>query len=172
MRNWNRASRSQQRGSHSPHIFIFACAAGEPVVAFIIPVDGQRDQFAVGIGRRVGIIRWDGRSGDAELLRIAVEVEPEERYANNRWNDAKADPAGRLCGGTMRLEACGDIFEMSLGSLYHCAKDQRVAQLKTAIGVSNGLTWNTKTQKFYFIDTCTSDVKEFDYDAKTGAICE
>lgn len=150
----------------------FSHSAGEPVVSFIIPVDGHSDQFAVGIGRRVGIIRWDGRSDNAELLRIAVEVEPEELYVNNRWNDAKADPAGRLCGGTMRLEACGDIFEVSLGSLYHCAKDQAVAPLKKDIGVSNGLTWNTKTNKFYFIDTCTSDVKEFDYDVKTGKICK
>lgn len=147
-------------------------AAGEPVVSFIIPVEGAAGQFAVGIGRRVGIVQWDGRTPTAQLLRIAVEVEPEQRYLTNRWNDAKADPAGRLFGGTMRLEECGDIFEAAEGSVYRFARDEPLAKLKTDVGVSNGLTWNERTGKFYYIDTCTSDVKEFDYDVKTGEICE
>lgn len=141
-------------------------------MSFIIPVEGAADEFAVGLGRRVGIIRWDGVDPKAQLLRIALEVEFEPRYVTNRWNDAKADPAGRLFGGTMRLEECGDIFEKSEGSFYRYAKDEPLAKLKTDIGVSNGLTWNSVTKKFYFIDTCTSDVKEFDYDVATGNICE
>lgn len=99
-------------------------------------------------------------------------METEPRYLTNRWNDAKADPAGRLFGGTMRLEECGDIFEAAEGSLYRVARDQPLANLKTDVGVSNGLTWNERTGKFYFIDTCTLDVKEYDYDVKTGEICE
>lgn len=105
-------------------------------------------------------------------MRIAIEVEQDAKYVNNRWNDAKADPAGRLFGGTMRLEACGDIFEAADGSFYSYAKDEPLAKLKTNVGVSNGLTFNVKTGKFYFVDTCTSDIKEFDYDIKTGKICE
>lgn len=143
----------------------------EPVVSFIIPVENSTDEFAVGIGRRIGIVRWDGRSAKATLLRIALEVEPETRYKTNRFNDAKADPRGRFFGGTMRLEECGDIFEVTNGSFYRYAADQKVVQLKTNIGVSNGLAWNEKSKKFYFIDTCTSDVKQFDYDVSTGDIC-
>lgn len=105
-------------------------------------------------------------------MRIAVEVEHDAKYVNNRWNDAKADPAGRLVGGTMRLEAMGDIFEAADGSLYSFAKDHALAMLKTKIGVSNGLTWNEKTGKFYYVDTCAVDIKEFDYDFKTGKICK
>lgn len=44
--------------------------------------------------------------------------------------------------------------------------------MKSEIGVSNGLTWNEKTNKFYYIDSCDLDVKEFDYDPKSGNICE
>lgn len=44
--------------------------------------------------------------------------------------------------------------------------------LKSEIGVSNGLTWNEKTNKFYYIDSVDLDVKEFDYDPKSGNICE
>lgn len=145
---------------------------GEPVIGFIIPVEGSKDEFAIGIGRRVGIISWDGKSPKAKLVRIALEVEKSERYKTNRFNDAKADPTGRFYGGTMRLEECGDIFDAAEGSLYKFARDEELSTIRTNIGVSNGLTWDAEKGKFYYIDTCTSDVKEFDYDSKTGNICK
>lgn len=145
---------------------------GEPVVSFIIPVEGTTDQFAVGIGRRVGVIQWNGKSTQANLLRIVFEVEKDPSFKFNRFNDAKADPKGRFFGGTMRLEECGDLFASTSGSLYRYAKDEQVAKLKTNISVSNGLAWNEKTNKFYYIDTCQLNIKEFDYDPNTGDLCE
>lgn len=142
----------------------------EPVVSFIIPVEGTTDEFAVGIYRRIGIVRWDGKSSKATLLKIALEVESEDRYKTNRFNDAKADPYGRFFGGTMRLEACENIVDEAEGNFYSYEKDQAVVTLKTNISISNGLAWNEKTNKFYYIDTCASDVKEFDYDLATGSI--
>jgi len=143
---------------------------GEPVIGFIIPVEGSKNEFAIGIGRRVGIINWDGKSPKAKLVRIALEVEKGEKFKTNRFNDAKADPTGRFYGGTMRLEECGDIFEAAEGNFYKYAKDEELGHLLSNIGVSNGLTWNAKKGKFYYIDTCALDVKEFDYDSKTGNI--
>lgn len=35
-----------------------------------------------------------------------------------------------------------------------------------------GLTWNEKTNKFYYIDSAVYDIKEFDYDPKTKNICK
>lgn len=151
---------------------IFVKLDGEPVLGFIIPVEGSKNEFAIGIGRRVGIISWDGKSPKAQLVRIALEVEKGEKYKTNRFNDAKADPTGRFYGGTMRLEECGDIFEAAEGNFYKYAKGEELSLLRTDVGVSNGLTWNAKNGKFYYIDTCTSDVKEFDYDAKTGNLCK
>lgn len=43
--------------------------------------------------------------------------------------------------------------------------------LKRSVGISNGLAWNEKTNKFYYIDSVDSDVKEFDYDPVTGNLC-
>lgn len=59
---------------------------GEPVVSFIIPVANAIDQFAVGIGRRVGIVNWDGVSPKAKLGPIAFEI---DEPSTNRFNDAK-----------------------------------------------------------------------------------
>lgn len=145
---------------------------GEPVISFIIPVEGTTDQFAIGIGRRVGIVQWDGKSPKAKVVRIALEVEKDPAYKFNRFNDAKSDPKGRFYGGTMRLEECGDIFEVANGTLYKYAKDENVTTLRKDVAISNGLAWNTTTNKFYYIDSCQLDVKEFDYDPKTGNLCK
>lgn len=143
---------------------------GEPGVSFIIPVAGTKDQFAVGIGRRVGIVQWDGVSSNAKIVRIALEVEKGDSFKLNRLNDAKADPKGRFVGGTMKVE--DDFYASTAASLYRLTKGEEVKVLKTNISLSNGLTWNEQKKKFYFIDSCQSDVKEFDYDPETGDICK
>lgn len=94
----------------------------------------------------------------------------EKDRVNTRFNDAKADPLGRLFAGTMRLEECGDIFDARWGSLYRYTKAAGFATLKTDIGVSNGLCWNEERKKFYYIDSCAMDVKEYDYDSVSGNI--
>lgn len=147
---------------------------GEPVVSFIIPVansvDHYSDRYAVGIGRRVGIIQWDGKSEKAKLMHIGFEVEEDEKYVDNRFNDAKADPVGRFYGGTMRLEKFGDLFEKAAGSFYRYTKGEGVKLLLKNIHVSNGLAWNESKKKFYYIDSCKLNIKEFDYDPKSGDI--
>lgn len=142
---------------------------GEPIVSFIIPVANTIDQYAVGIGRRVGIVQWDGKSTKAKLGPIAFEVDEEK---TNRFNDAKADPVGRFYGGTMRLEELGDLFESAKGTFYKYTKGEGVKDLLHNIHVSNGLAWNEKTAKFYYIDSCKLNVMEFDYNQKDGDIGE
>lgn len=66
----------------------------EPVVSFIIPhANSTLDEYAIGIGRRVGVVHWDGKSSKAILGQIAFELDEDGK---NRINDAKADPLGRL----------------------------------------------------------------------------
>lgn len=72
----------------------------------------------------------------------------------------------------MRLEECGDIFDARLGALYKFTKDGVFHKLKSNIGISNGLAWNEKTNKFYYIDSCALDVKEHSYNPVTGEICK
>lgn len=65
----------------------------EPVVGFIIPHANTLEEYVIGIGKRVGVVHWDGVSTKAILGQIAFELDEDE---NNRINDAKADPLGRL----------------------------------------------------------------------------
>lgn len=148
---------------------------GEPIVGFIIPVANttktcELDEYAVGLSRRVGIVHWDGKSPKALLGPIAFEVENEK--PDNRFNDCKADPVGRFYGGTMRLEAKGDLLERPAGTFYKYIKGDGVYELLHNIYISNGMAWNEENNKFFYIDSCKFDVKEFDWNPSTGDICK
>uniref|UniRef100_A0A1A9W1H5 Regucalcin n=1 Tax=Glossina brevipalpis TaxID=37001 RepID=A0A1A9W1H5_9MUSC len=140
---------------------------GEDLASFIIPVAGTSDTFAVGSGRRVIIVKWDGISTNAQVEKTLFEVQKnDKRFEGNRFNDGKCDPKGRLFAGTMRY--VGDEFEHRWGELYKYEEGGNVELVKTDVGISNGLAWNEKTNKFYYIDTTDFEVKEYDYDFETG----
>lgn len=149
---------------------------GEPVVSFIIPLEGRKNQFAVGIGQRVGIIKWNGKSRKAKLSRIALEVEncPGPEYRGNRFNDGKADPHGRVFAGTMRKEECDHPEIQTYGNLFRFGDGEPPATVSDpkSIQISNGLAWNEKRGKMYYINSCDYNVAEFDYDPSTGNIGE
>lgn len=145
-------------------------SADENLIGFLIPVEDTTDQFAVGLlDRRVAIIRWDGVSDKAELLRTVFElVEQDVRHKISRWNECKADPVGRLVGGNMRL----DLGMGRYSKLYSYVRGEPLVTLITDIEMSCGLTWNVQTGKFYRVDTAASDIKEYDYDTSSGKICK
>lgn len=149
---------------------------GESHVSFIIPVAGTSDQFAVGLQRRVGVIQWDGKSTKAKLVRIAFEVEQSDKFKENVFNDGKADASGRLYAGTLRAVPAAtfdEIFENRTPSgFYKYSVNENVVQLFDNMKLSNGLTWNVQKNKFYLVDSCDFDIKEFDYDPVTGHLCE
>lgn len=69
----------------------------------------------------------------------------------------------------------GDAIFVHIGDakLYRHVKGEAVAQVVISeLGLPNGLTWNLKKKKFYYIDSLAYDVREYDYDEKTGNICK
>lgn len=70
-------------------------ADGKPT--FIIPIEGKKHHFVVGLDRLVVEIQWTGEDQTARLVRTVAEVDQDN--PNNRFNDAKADPRGRLFAG-------------------------------------------------------------------------
>lgn len=142
-------------------------------IGFLVPVEGKSDEFVVGANRNVLLIRWDGKSAQASVIKVLAEVDL--AHTGNRINDGKVDPKGVLFFGSMGDESKYDLGVTRVGSFYRFAsKSGAVVQagLKENVGISNGLTWDEKRKKFYYIDSVTRDLKEFDYDATKSEICK
>ncbi|MEN0019294.1 MAG: SMP-30/gluconolactonase/LRE family protein [Planctomycetota bacterium] len=95
--------------------------------------------------------------------RALTQVEPAD--AGTRMNDGKCDPTGRLYAGTLHLE-----IKREVAALYRFDADANAKTIVEDVTISNGLAWNEAVGKMYFIDTITSRVDCFDWDADTGDI--
>lgn len=139
-------------------------------IGFISPIDGTTDEFVIGANRRVLLIKWDGKSGQANILKVLATVDAS--HEGNRINDGKVDPSGALFFGSMGDMTKFDLEKTRVGSFYRFTNETGATNLKGDVGISNGLTWDVKRKKFYYIDSVTRDVKQFDYDPATSEICE
>ncbi|CAB3254357.1 unnamed protein product [Arctia plantaginis] len=135
---------------------------------FIIPVEGRPQHFVVGLNRLVVEIQWDGGMNTAKVVRTVAEVDQDS--PKNRFNDAKADPKGRLFAGTMGHEYEPGKFELKKGSLYRIDSDGSVHKLDSNIDISNGLCWDLEEKAFYYADSFEFAIRKYDYDVNTGNI--
>lgn len=81
-------------------MFCLFITEGGPVT-LVVPVDGSDDRFLISIGRKLVIVTWDGFSSNVSKTEEILEVESIEGFTNNRFNDGKADPVGRLWAGNL-----------------------------------------------------------------------
>ncbi|QMV41300.1 SMP-30/gluconolactonase/LRE family protein [Cohnella cholangitidis] len=102
---------------------------------------------------------------DLRTRRLQCRAKLENERTDNRFNDGKCDPAGRLWVGTLNM---GGVKEA--GSLYRLNTDGLMEIVKSGVSVSNGLGWSPDCTKMYWIDSPTKEVTEFDYDPTAGII--
>lgn len=140
-------------------------------VALVIPVEGTSDKFLVGLGRKLIVVTWDGVSTTVSNIEELLEVENEPGFTNNRWNDGKADPTGRLWAGTMGPEPEIGKLEKEKGALYTLIGKKQVKTHLTKVSIANGLAWNVKLKKMYYIDSPRRTVDQYDYNIDKGEIC-
>lgn len=82
-----------------------------------------------------------------------------------RFNDAKADPTGRLWAGVMGYqENSGDgaLYSYQYGGLMH--------QMLDDLSVANGLDWTSDGKTMYFIDSPTRKIGAYDINLQTSEI--
>lgn len=110
------------------------------------------------------------QDGVAAVASIAQEA-PVELLApvelgrpENRLNDAKCDPAGRLWGGTMARERTP-----GRGALYRLDADLALTRVLDGVTLSNGLGWSPDGMRMYFVDSVPRTVDVLDFDLHTGA---
>ncbi|NP_001291171.1 regucalcin [Esox lucius] len=133
----------------------------EKFVGFAVP--RQSGCYLIGEGRRFGALDWESKS-------ISTIALIDEDKPNNRFNDGKVDPAGRLFAGTMAMEERPAVLELKQGSLFSLNKDHSVVKHFDQVDLSNGLDWSLDHKTFYYIDSLTYSVEAFNYDINSGSI--
>lgn len=138
------------------------------ILLFILPINCAKGFFLVGIDLKAVIVYWNGRSTKATVIFTLFEF---DESPSNVINDIKTDERGRFYGGTKSVESC-DTGAQPTSGFYKYNKGKGLEQLIDHVYISNGLTWVRETNKFYYVDSCTYDIKEFDYNPITGNLCK
>lgn len=97
--------------------------------------------------------------------RLEKVASPEKIVPYHRFNDGKCDPAGRLWAGTMVMEGSEKD-----AALYRLHTDYSCEKVIEGVQISNGLAWDTKNSRMYYIDTPTQQVVSYQYDQESGEI--
>ncbi|MEQ1749676.1 MAG: SMP-30/gluconolactonase/LRE family protein [Prosthecobacter sp.] len=128
------------------------------------------------VGQRVGTVVprtkggfvWAGDTGFHALDEIsglsAPLGNPEADLPNNRFNDGKCDPAGRLWAGSICLNKRPEA------ALYCLHADMRIEKKYNPVTNSNGIIWSRDGSTMYYIDTPSKKVRAFDFDNATSSI--
>jgi sugar lactone lactonase YvrE len=101
------------------------------------------------------------RDGDTESVLAVVE----DDLPDNRFNDCKCDPQGRLWAGTM-----SKTRTPGTAALYRLAPGGELERVIAGTTISNGLAWSPSGDTMYFIDSTTRRIDVFDFDGATGDI--
>jgi len=122
-----------------------------------------RQQVGTVVPRRSGGLVLALADGFAHLDLDTEQLTPLwELPEDNRFNDGKCDPAGRLWAGT--------IGPAGSANLYCLFADLHVEHKLDGITTSNGICWSHDAKTMYYIDTRTQTVAAFAHDAQSSAI--
>ncbi len=109
---------------------------------------------------RTGLVRFDTATGTTTPLTDQPPYDP----SVERFNDGKADPAGRFWVGSMY-----EPRDQALAGLY-CWANNKLSKMADGITISNGLAWSPDARTMHWADTRAHQIYAFDFDAATGAI--
>lgn len=139
-------------------------------LGFILPIEDRENEFAVGIGNKVKIVRWDGKSTDAEVLHTQLELGPDA--PTNNIHDGVVDPSGNLYAETVRSVLCNLNSTEQAGAVYRSSDGQNVERVISGLNAANGFAFDEYKNVFYLTDSCNKQIRVYDWDPDTSAICE
>ena len=92
-------------------------------------------------------------------------IDPESGHPDNRFNDGKCSPDGRLFAGTISL-----VKKTGSAALYRLDADLSIHTAYPGVTNSNGIAWSRDASTCYYIDTPRQEVLAFDYSPVTGEL--
>lgn len=107
------------------------------------------------------------RNGIATLDKPGGEIAwlPGPDLGDERFNDGKADRAGRFWTGTLDRK-----LGSAIGRLYRVGIDLKVEAMDSGFTISNGIGWSPDDRTMYFTDTPSRRIYRYDFDAAAGAV--
>jgi sugar lactone lactonase YvrE len=123
-----------------------------------VVLEGQDRKLILGLDRKLA--RYDLETEELEWL-CGVE----DDLPLHRFNDGKADPAGRIWIGTLSTK-----FTDGAGALYKIDSSLQPIKVLSNLTISNGMAWSADAKTFYFIDTPTRKICEYSFEVETGEI--
>ena len=102
------------------------------------------------------------QNGTRETLAIV-----EDHLDDNRFNDCRCDPEGRLWAGTMSKTRTPDR-----AGLYRLVPGSPIERVISPTTLSNGMGWSPSGECMYFIDSTTQRIDSFDFDPAAGNLSE
>ncbi|CAO2607281.1 RGN, partial [Lemmus lemmus] len=123
----------------------------------------EKGSYVVAAGTRLGLLDWDSQQ-------VTWVAQLDRHRPHNRFNDGKADPAGRFVAGTMPEPSAPGVWEPAQGSLYSLQGNHSVLCLANRLGIPNGLDWSADHRTFYHVDSLDYAVHAYDYDMQAGTI--
>lgn len=124
-------------------------------VSAVVPRTG--DGVVLAIGHELLAADPDG---SRRTLAVAERDRPD-----NRFNDCRCDPQGRLWAGTMsrsRVPGTAALYRLEAGAELACPLPGTT--------LSNGIGWSPDGTRMYFIDSTTQRVDAFDFDGADGSL--
>ncbi|XP_058472802.1 regucalcin [Solea solea] len=128
-----------------------------------VAVPRRSGGLVAGVGRSVVAVDWS-----TQTMTSLVQVD--EDKPNNRLNDGKVDPHGRLLVGFMGKETRPAEVTRHQGALFSVNSDFTVTKRLRQVDISNGMDWSLDHRTFFYIDSLSLSVDAFDYDVDTGNI--
>ena len=110
-----------------------------------------------------GIYSFDPETGDKNSM-----ADPEsDKRPDNRFNDGKCDPSGRFWAGTIStVKKTGDA------NLYMLDVNGDLSLKVPGVTNSNGICWNAKADRMYYIDTPTKEIWAFPFNNQFSELGE
>ena len=110
-----------------------------------------------------GIYSFDPETGEKKSM---ADPEPDKR-PDNRFNDGKCDPSGRFWAGTIStVKKTGDA------NLYMLDVNGDLSLKVPEVTNSNGICWNAKADRMYYIDTPTKEIWAFPFNNQFSELGE